>query len=131
MDLKRLSRTSMLLSAVALALLTVGCGHETAEQIPLEGDSSTVETADTNQDSGDANAPGCDGWWCSEHGVQEESCSLCSSKAAADFKEKGDWCDEHNRAESQCFLCDPSRAEKFANLYEAKFGQAPPDRATD
>ena len=62
----------------------------------------------------------------SEHGVPEEECSLCSTKAAAKFKENGDGCDEHNRAESQCFQCDPSRAEKFAKLYEAKFGEKPP-----
>jgi cobalt-zinc-cadmium efflux system membrane fusion protein len=51
---------------------------------------------------------------------------MCSAKAADDFKAKDDWCDEHNRAESQCFICDPSRAEKFAALYEAKFGEKPP-----
>ncbi len=46
--------------------------------------------------------------------------------AAEKYKAKGDWCAEHNRAESQCFKCDPSRAEKFAKLYEAKFGKKPP-----
>jgi hypothetical protein len=51
---------------------------------------------------------------------------MCSAKAADACKSKGDWCDEHNRAESQCFKCDPSRAEKFAALYEAKFGEEPP-----
>ena len=66
------------------------------------------------------------GYWCVEHGIPEEACSMCSSKAADDFKAKGDWCEEHSRAESQCFKCDPSRAEKYAKLYEAKFGHAPP-----
>lgn len=49
--------------------------------------------------------------------------------ASEKYKAKGDWCEEHNRAESQCFKCDPSRAEKFAKLYEAKFGQKPPKPA--
>ena len=46
--------------------------------------------------------------------------------AADKYKDKGDWCAEHNRAESQCFKCDPSRAKKFSQLYEAKFGTKPP-----
>ena len=66
------------------------------------------------------------GWWCTEHGIPEEECSMCSTKAAGDFKAKGDWCEDHNRAESQCFICDASRAEIFAKLYEAKFRHAPP-----
>lgn len=66
------------------------------------------------------------GWWCPEHGIPEEICTLCSAKAAADFKAKGDWCVEHNRAASQCFKCDPQRAQKFAKLYEAKYGRQPP-----
>jgi hypothetical protein len=53
---------------------------------------------------------------------------MCSAQAAAKFKEKDDWCEEHSRAESQCFICDPSRAEKFAKLYEAKYGEQPPKR---
>ena len=65
-------------------------------------------------------------WWCAEHGVPEEECSVCSTSAAARFKEKGDWCEEHDRARSQCFKCDPSRAEHYVKLYEAKFGKKPP-----
>ena len=66
------------------------------------------------------------GWWCAPHGIPEEECSMCSVKYAAECKEKGDWCVEHNRAESQCFVCDPTRAEKYAKLYEAKYGTKPP-----
>jgi hypothetical protein len=62
----------------------------------------------------------------SEHGVPEEDCNMCGTNAAAKLKEKSDWCDKHNRAESQCFHCDPSRAERFAKLYEAGFGEKPP-----
>src|SRR5262249_28347098 len=67
-----------------------------------------------------------EGWWCDEHGVPEEECSMCSAKAAKAFKAKGDWCKEHERAKSQCFICDPSLREKYAVQYRAKFGKEPP-----
>src|ERR1043166_4075832 len=66
-----------------------------------------------------------DGWWCQEHGVPEEVCSLCSKKAADKFKAEGDWCKIHNRAQSQCFKCDPSKYEAFEEQYVAKEGKKP------
>ena len=51
------------------------------------------------------------GWWCTEHGIPEEECSLCSAKVARECKAKGDWCSEHRRAKSQCFKCDPKLKE--------------------
>ena len=67
-----------------------------------------------------------DGWWCNEHGLPEEVCTLCNATLVADFKAKGDWCTEHDRPESQCFICHPEHAEKFAAQYEAKYGKKPP-----
>jgi hypothetical protein len=68
-----------------------------------------------------------DGWWCQEHGVPEEMCSICMSAASAKkkFKDNGDWCKEHDRAESQCFKCDPKRYKKFEDMYVAKYGKKP------
>jgi hypothetical protein len=66
-----------------------------------------------------------DGWWCGEHGVPEEVCALCNSKIAAEFQKKGDWCDEHDRPDSQCFACHPEFEERFADQYEAKYGERP------
>jgi hypothetical protein len=66
------------------------------------------------------------GWWCDEHGVPEAECSMCSARAAAEFKKKGDWCKKHDRAKSQCFICDPSLEAKYAARYEAKYGKKPP-----
>jgi hypothetical protein len=66
------------------------------------------------------------GWWCEEHGIPEEICSLCSTKAAAKFKKEGDWCKEHDRALSQCFKCDPSKYARFEAMYVAKHGNKPP-----
>ena len=68
------------------------------------------------------------GWWCEEHGVPEQMCSLCLGDAEVKkrFKDVGDWCKIHDRAESQCFKCDPKRYAKFEALYEAKYGKKPP-----
>jgi cobalt-zinc-cadmium efflux system membrane fusion protein len=97
---------------LVVTLVVIGCAQKGTPGAP--GQSSATALGDQS------------GWWCNEHGVPEEECSICSSKAAADFKKKGDWCKEHNRAESQCFLCSPARADKYAALYEAKFGKKPP-----
>lgn len=67
-----------------------------------------------------------EGWWCDEHGIPEEECSMCSKKVADEFKKKGDWCEQHDRAKSQCFVCDPSLKEKFAARYREKNGGKEP-----
>jgi hypothetical protein len=110
---------SVVPALVVLAAVVVigGCG----EQQPDGTKPGAVAPEGTTQVKVDHG-----GWWCTEHGVPEEECALCSAKVADDFKAKGDWCKEHNRPESQCFLCDPSRAETFAARYEAKFGAQPP-----
>jgi hypothetical protein len=94
-------------------LLSAGCNEESSPT-----DNPPVVESGQQEDHG--------GWWCAEHGLPEEDCSMCSSEAAARFKEQDDWCEEHNRAKSQCFKCDPALAEKFAKLYEAKYGEEPP-----
>ncbi len=106
----------------AVAVIASGCGQQAGNKQPVQVSEESHDGHD--HASSDSHVHGA--WWCAAHGVPEEDCSMCSSAAAARFKEKGDWCEEHNRAESQCFECDPSRAEKFAKLYEAKFGEEPP-----
>ena len=112
------SPIALLSLTVALAAFLIGCG----QSVEPDADTSVANTSATENDD-----PSQGGWWCVEHGIPEEECSMCSTKAADAAKAKGDWCNEHNRAESQCFKCDSSRAEKFANLYEAKFGTKPPE----
>ena len=104
-----------------IAMIAGGCGQNVADTASGSG------SAHVSRSSHDEPAHDHGSWWCAEHGVPEEECSICSPEAVANFKEKGDWCEEHNRAESQCFKCDPSRAQKFAKLYEAKFGHQPPE----
>lgn len=109
---------SVLLLVVGLTI-AVGCG-KSGDTAPA-ADSGTPPT-DAVTDAGH----NLESWWCTEHGVPEEECSLCSTEAADKFKGKGDWCKTHDRAESQCFICHPELEAKFAARYEAKFGKKPP-----
>jgi len=119
----KICKSFALTSIVAcFAIAFSGC----ADVKPAANKPAGSNVAGTNTATSTATADNHSGWWCAEHGIPEEQCSMCSSKAAADCKAKGDWCEEHNRAESQCFICDPSRAESFAKLYEAKYGEKPP-----
>jgi len=121
MNLFNLKTVSFAFASIAVLALA-GCGQQASDQ----GTTQVAAESHEGHDHAEGDGHDHDGWWCAEHGIPEEECSMCSAKAADGFKAKGDWCDEHNRAESQCFKCDPSRAEKFAKLYAAKFGHEPP-----
>jgi hypothetical protein len=108
--------SGMLSLLIATILLVSGCA----------GDKPVVEKTPAESKSTSASAKNHSGWWCIEHAIPEEVCSMCSASYAKECKEKGDWCEKHNRAESQCFICDPTRAEKYVKLYEAKYGKKPP-----
>jgi hypothetical protein len=105
---------------VVLALLGVfvvlagGCGP--AEPKKDEGKPGPAAKKDTKHEE----------WWCVEHGIPEDECSMCSKKVAKECKAKGDWCDKHDRALSQCFICNPKRKEFYAAKYRAKYGKEPP-----
>ena len=96
---------------------TGGCGSG--------GQPGTVEQTG-DQDQAAHEVADHSGWWCVEHGIPEDDCAMCNSRLAAEHREKGDWCDEHHRPESQCFICSPEKAETYAALYEAKYGETPP-----
>jgi hypothetical protein len=99
-------------SLAVVAVILTGC--DKTDKGTAQSDATVAATVDDG------------GWWCVEHGVPEEECTLCDPTLVAKFKADGDWCDEHNRPESQCFICRPARFEKFAARYEAKFGARPP-----
>jgi hypothetical protein len=120
----------------AVALLAAGCGKDEGKGDQAKGDpkkGKQLEKKDADGDSRGANAKGKDekgkheGWWCEEHGVPEELCSLCMSEAdaKAKFKDKGDWCKLHDRAQSQCFKCDPKLYARYEAMYVAKFNEKP------
>ena len=68
------------------------------------------------------------GWWCDEHGVVEDECSMCSKKLYEEAKAKGELCPVHkDRAKSQCFICNPALWEKSAARYKEKYGKEPPE----
>ena len=101
---------------LAACLIMAGCAGDQPAADNDSGESTSTTVAD----------PTHGGWWCVEHAIPEEECSMCSASYAKECKDKGDWCEEHNRAKSQCFKCDPSLAEKYVKLYEAKYGKKPP-----
>ena len=55
----------------AIAVVGSGCGQAT-------NDGGSEPAAQTSHE-GEAGA-GHDGWWCVEHGVPEEECSMCSAE---------------------------------------------------
>lgn len=109
--------TSLALLAGLFAV--AGCGDQNAPTAATSAKGGAVAKAEPDA--------GGHGWWCDEHGVQEEECSMCNAKVAKAFQDKGDWCKLHNRAQSQCFICDPKLKEKFAAEYRAKYGKEPPE----
>lgn len=121
--------TILMASLLGLAtVFAVGCGQtNTAQPVAEEAKADEHDhDHDTHMASSEEAGAGHDGWWCNEHGIPEEVCSMCNSKVAAEFQKKGDWCKEHDRAESQCFICHPELEAKFAAQYEAKYGKQPP-----
>lgn len=107
-----------------LIVLTVGVFGGCNKNTSAEKKSSAPGKAASGKG---AEASGAhEGWWCDEHGIPEEECSMCNAKVAAECKRKGDWCEKHDRAKSQCFICDPKLKEQYAARYRAKYGKEPP-----
>jgi hypothetical protein len=125
---KEETEMSMTKWLTAAAMLALGCGGDdgggkkkTANQ-PADSKPAPTEVAKKP----DADKHDHSGWWCPEHGIPEEECSMCSDKVAKDCKAKGDWCEKHDRALSQCFVCKPERQEYYAAKHRAKYGKDPP-----
>ena len=129
-------RTRWSISALLATSIVIvaGCQNQESGVAPTgdaaSGVSDPMSSNTVAATSPEAEEPAGDhsGWWCKEHGIPEEICSMCSSEVAADFQKKGDWCEKHDRADSQCFICHPELEAKFAALYIAKFGEQPPPR---
>ena len=120
----------LMLSLVAVALIVAGCSKEENKGAQAMNKDALTEKKDAGtgkKTAQDGDKKGHEGYWCEEHGVPEEMCSICMSAAEAKnrFKDKGDWCQLHDRAQSQCFKCDPKLYAKYEAMYEAKFGKKP------
>lgn len=103
---------------VPAVMILAGCGQEAPKAEPAKTATDKKAVAKKADDHSH--------WWCAEHGIPEDECSMCSTKVAKACKAKGDWCEKHDRAKSQCFVCDPTLKEKFAAKYRAKYGKEPP-----
>jgi hypothetical protein len=115
----------------SLAFLTTGCnskgtGGKDGPAKNKDAQAKATMKSDPGAKKADTVEAKHAGWWCEEHGVPEQVCSLCSATVAAKCKKDGDWCKLHDRAESQCFKCDPSKYAKYEAMYEAKYGKKPP-----
>jgi len=111
---------------MAGAMVLAGCGEPPRNAAPGGGEAGGHDHEHGHDhDHAHGNAHDHSAWWCSEHGVPEHLCGLCSPKLAAEMKAKNDWCKEHDRPDSQCFICHPDYEEHFVELYKAKFGKLP------
>src|ERR1700730_9569321 len=121
MRLFRLKGGLLTVAAFSFALAGAGCNKNDTKGDPQ------AKTPKSGVGEGKS-ASTHEGWWCQEHGVPEEICSICMSETAAKkkFKDNGDWCKLHDRAHSQCFKCDPFLYEKvFVPMHVAKTGKKP------
>lgn len=103
----------------------VGCGQKTAEN--TGGDKKPKEVAKAGDPKAEPKDEGGHGWWCDDHGVVEEECSICQKAVFTKLK-KDEICPKHpDRAKDQCFICYPELREKNAAKYRAKYGKEPPE----
>jgi len=61
-----------------LALFASGCSQQATD---ADADAPTGEVTEASHDDHDHDDDHS-GWWCTEHGIPEEQCSLCSADAA-------------------------------------------------
>lgn len=116
-------RTRLGVTLVAATVLLTGCSEPGSSTTDASLASGEQHAQDHDEHDHAAHQHG--GWWCGEHGVPEDECAQCDKSLVPEFKAKGDWCEEHNRPDSQCFIDHPEHFEKYAALYEAKFGERP------
>lgn len=101
-----------------------GCGQKPAET--AGNDKKGKEVAKAGEPKADKEEGG-HGWWCDDHGVVEEECSVCQKAVFTKLK-KDDICPKHpDRAKAQCFICNPELWEKSKATYVAKYGKEPPE----
>ncbi len=118
----------MVVAVAAFVMSGTGCDKEKTpgQQAKAKTDSKEAQKGDDKKGDGKKELKGeGHGWWCEDHGVPEENCSICTNEAAAKFKKAGDWCKIHDRAQSQCFKCDPGLYKKFEDMYVAKYNEKP------
>ena len=111
-------------------LVLVGCGQEPVSKVAKKGSKAVPASpakAEANKSDGEpAGEEGHNGWWCAEHGVKEDECSMCQRDVFKKLK-PDEICAKHpDRAKAQCFICNPELWEKNKAVYVAKYGKEPP-----
>lgn len=125
----KLANSVLVLFVATLLVATTGCprtANKDGDQQAKGKEKQEVTKKDDGKKEFKPNTKH-EGWWCQEHGVPEEICSLCLPDAEVKkrFKDNGDWCKVHDRAKSQCFKCEPALFKKYEDMYVAKFGNKP------
>ncbi len=111
--MKKLMRNVALFAGL---LALVGCAEKVAEKPAVDAKAKEV-----------VKESGGHGWWCDDHGVVEDECSVCQDKVYKKLK-PDEICPKHtDRAKSQCFICNPELRVKNAAIYKAKYGKEPPE----
>lgn len=111
---------------VAGLFVVAGCGDKPAENVGGDKKGKEVTKADGKGAKAEKEGDG-HGWWCDDHGVVEEECSVCQSKVFKKLK-PDEICPKHtDRAKAQCFICNPDLRAKSAAVYKAKYGKEPPE----
>jgi len=109
------------LTLFAGLFVAIGCGHKGDESTAGGKKNKEVAKLDTKV------TPSEDGhdWWCYEHGVKEDDCSICQTEVFKKLKPE-EICAKHpDRAKAQCFICSPELLAKYAAIYKAKYGKEP------
>ena len=108
----------MSLALFAGVFVMIGCGQKSPETV--SADKKAKPVAKVEREHGDH------GWWCDEHGVVEDECSMCQKDVLKKLK-PDEICPKHpDRAKAQCFICNPDLWEKNKAIYVAKYGKQPP-----
>lgn len=114
----------MCVALFAGLFVVAGCGQKTAES--TGGDKKGKEVAKAGDKKAEPKDEGGHGWWCEEHGVKEDDCSICQKEVFKKLK-PDEICPKHpDRAKAQCFICNPDLWEKSKATYVAKYGKEPP-----
>lgn len=112
MTSKWIFKLCIALSLCALTIAVTGC-----DQAPPEPTPPPAPVVESKHGA----------WWCPEHGVPEEECSICDPEIYKQFKAKGDICPKHqDRAKSQCFICNPDLLAQARARYFGKIGKQMP-----